>query len=98
MKRELRELIEAYCTKASELIPRLSEALGFKLPITNGEWVGLDISGRGKTDDGLQYFKHGFGVAIHFEGGKIDIDFGEIGGYDGFDGWGLFPFSKGGNV
>lgn len=93
MKTELRELIEAYCAKAAELVPRLSEALGFKLPITNGDWVNLDVPGRGKTGDGLQYFKHGFGVAIKFDDGAIDIDFGDNGEYDGFDAWRLFRFA-----
>ena len=77
MKNELQELIDAYRAKASELIPLLSEALGFKLPITNTEWVGLDIPHRGQTSDGLKYFKHGYGVAIKFDGGEIDIDFGD---------------------
>lgn len=88
-----RELIDAYCDKAAELIPRLSKALGFKLPITNGEWVSLDIPGRGTTNDGLQYFKHGFGVAIKFDGGAIDLDFGDNGEYDGFDADRLFRFA-----
>lgn len=93
MKNELRELINAYCTKASELIPRLSKSLGFELPITNGAWASLDIPYRGKTSDGLQYFKHGFGVAIHFDDRKIDIDFGDNGEYDGFDADRLFRFA-----
>jgi len=94
MKNDLRKLINAYCSKASELIPRLSTALGFELPIKNGAWASLDIPYRGKTDDGLQYFKHGFGVAIKFDGGEIDVDFGDNGEYDGFDGWRLFRFAK----
>lgn len=94
MKNELQELIDAYRAKASELIPLLSEALGFKLPITNTEWVGLDIPHRGQTSDGLKYFKHGYGVAIKFDGGEIDIDFGDKGEYDGFDGWRLFRFAE----
>lgn len=97
MKSELRNLIEAYRTAASEPIPRLSEALGFKLPITNTRWVGLDIPHKGITGDGLQYFKHGYGVAIKFDGGAIDIDFGDEGEYDGFDGWRLFRFAKDSN-
>ncbi len=98
MKTELRELIEAYRSKASELIPRLSNALGFKLPITNADWVGLDIPHRGNTSDGLQYFKHGYGVAIKYNGGEIDIDFGSKGEYDGFDGERLFRFAEEGNI
>lgn len=93
MKPELRELIDAYCAKAAVLIPRLSEALDFKLPITNGEWVALQIPGKGITSDGLQYFKHGFGVAIKFDAGAIDIDFGDNGEYNGFDADRLFRFA-----
>ncbi|HRI71164.1 MAG TPA: hypothetical protein PK156_43325, partial [Polyangium sp.] len=84
---------DAYCAKAAELIPQLSKTLGFKLPITNVEWVGLDIPYRQEIDDGLQYFKHGFGVAIKFDGGAIDIDFGDNGEYDGFDADRLFRFA-----
>lgn len=94
MKNELLELIEAYRAKASELIPRLSASLGFKLPITNTEWTGLDIPPQGKTSDGLQYFKHGYGVAIKYDGGVIDVDFGDRGEYDGFDAWRLFRFAE----
>ena len=93
MENELRDLIKAYQDKAADLIPRLSEALNFKLPITNTDWTGLDIAQRGKTSDGLQYFKHGYGVAIRFDGGEIDIDFGDMGQYDGFDAWRLFRFA-----
>lgn len=95
MKTELRELIEAHRSKASELIPQLSNALGFKLPITNAHWVGLDIPHRGNTSDGRQYFKHGYGVAIKYNGGEIDIDFGSKGEYDG---WRLFRFAEEGSI
>ncbi len=98
MKIELRELIEAYQNKASELIPRVSQALGFQLPITNTDWVGLDIAQRGKTSDGLHYFKHGYGLAIKFDGGEIDLDFGDNGEFDGFDGWRLFRFAEQSNL
>jgi hypothetical protein len=94
MKTELRQLIEAYQTKAAELIPRLSKALGFNLPVNNSEWAGLDIPHRGKTPDGLEYFKHGYGVAIKYEGGVIDVDFGDKGEYDGFDAWRIFRFAE----
>ena len=94
MKTELRELIEAYQTKAAELIPRLAGALGFNLPVKDSEWAGLDIPHRGKTVDGLEYFKHGFGMAIKYDGGVIDIDFGDKGEYDGFDAWRLFRFAE----
>lgn len=93
MKPELRELIDAYCAKAAELIPRLAEALGFKLPITNTEWVCFDVPNPRPTCNGLQYFKHGFGVAIKFDGGAIDIDFGDNGEYNGFDADRLFRFA-----
>lgn len=79
MKSELRDLIEAYCSKASELTPRWSKALGFPLPMTNTARVGLDITQRGRTSDGLQYFKPGYGVALTFDGDEIAIDFGAKG-------------------
>lgn len=94
MKTELRDLIEAYRSKAAELVPRLAKALGIKLPVTNSEWAGLDIPYRGKTAVGLEYFKHGYGVAIRYDGGSIDVDFGDEGEYDGFDAWRLFRFAE----
>ena len=93
MKPELRALIEAYCAKAAELIPRLAKMLGFKLPITNTEWVGFQVPTPGPTSDDLKYFKHGFGVAIRYDGGVIDIDFGDDGEYNGFDADRLFKFA-----
>ena len=94
MKCELLSLIEAYCTKAENLVPRLAMALNIKLPITNLEWAALDIKTSGTTNDGLGYFKHGFGVEIQFKGGIIDIDFGNNGEYKGFDAWRLYKFAK----
>lgn len=91
-------MIEAYRSKASELIPRLSESLGFTLPITNLEWVSFNIPQRGQTAEGLHYFKHGYGVAIRYDGGEIDIDFGDNGEYDGFDGYRLFRFAVESNM
>lgn len=98
MKRELRELIEAYRSKASELIPRLSESLGFELPMANNEWAGFNIPQRGQTAEGLHYFKHGYGVAVKYDGGEIDIDFGDNGEYDGFEGNRLFRFAVENNI
>lgn len=98
MKNELRQLIDAYCAKAAELVPRLANELGFKLPITNTEWAMLQIPHPEKNPDkiegNLQFFKHGFGVAIKFDGGVIDLDFGDNGEYDGFDASRLFRFAK----
>ncbi len=94
MKNDLQELIDAYRAKAFELVPRLSKALDFALPITNIEWAGLAIPHRGRTNNGLHYFKHGVGVTIKFDGGEIDIDFGKKGEYDGFDGWRLLSFAE----
>lgn len=94
MTNELRELIDAYHSKAFELIPQLFKALELTLPISKTDWVRLDVPQRGKVGDSLQYFKHGYGVAIKFDGGEIDIDFGDKGEYNGFDGWRLFRFAE----
>lgn len=93
MKASLLQLIEAYRGTQRDVALRLASALGFALPITNIRWVGLRIPQKGKTADGLQYYKHGFGVAIRFEGGEIDFDFGDEGQYDGFDAERLYRFA-----
>ncbi len=98
MKNALRDLIEAYISKAAELVPRLLVSLGSQLPITNNEWVALRIPQSGMTSDGLIYFKHGYGVAIEYDGGELDIDFGDQGQYDGFDAWRLFSFAMEGKI
>lgn len=98
MKNELRQLIDAYCAKASELIPHLANAIKFKLPISNINWALLDIPCRGKTADGLEYYKHGYGVAIKYDGGEIDIDFGSQGEYNGFDAYRLMSFAEENNI
>jgi hypothetical protein len=91
MEPALRHLIDAYVEKAVELIPRLTRALDLALPISNREWSRLDIPQKGSAD-GLDYFKHGYGVAITCADCIIDVDFGKDGEYNGFDAWRLFQF------
>lgn len=98
MNPELRKLIKEYLSVALDLVPKLSLALKFELPVTNEEWVALDIPQIGSTDSGIEYFKHGYGVKIKDSGRVIDIDFGNNGEYDGFDAWRLFSFSEESNI
>ena len=94
MNASLRKLISAYQKKARKLAPLLAAELNIDLPITNNEWITLQIEQCGKTSNGLKYFKHGFGVAIKYKGWEIDIDFGSEGEIDGFNACKLFHFAS----
>ena len=94
MDRTLDELITKYVDVAAQLFPRVAQHLGASLPITNMEWACLGVPQRGSTPDGINYFKHGYGVAMSSDEYKIDLDLGEKGEINGFDAWRLFNFAE----
>lgn len=94
MDRELDELITRYVDVAAELFPRVAKHLGVSIPIANREWADLRIEQRGSTTDGIDYFKHGYGVAMTDGNHKIDLDLNLTGQIDGFDAWRLFEFAR----
>ena len=89
----LKELISVYVETAKTLFPRVAAYVGVSPPISNIEWASLDIPQRGETDDGIRYFKHGYGVKMNDGSRRIDIDLGAAGEMDGFDAWRLFDFA-----
>ena len=95
MERMLDELITKYVDVAAQLFPRVAEYLGLELPITREEWASLGVPQRGETSDGIEYFKHGYGVALKGGKYKIDLDLGKNGEINGFDAWRLFDFAEG---
>ena len=94
MDKALDELITQYIDTVAQVFPRVAEHLGIRVPITNAEWACLDVPQRGSTADGIEYFKHGYGVAISDGDYKIDVDLGENGEINGFDAWRLFKFAQ----
>ncbi|MFK7845348.1 MAG: hypothetical protein AB8G77_08610 [Rhodothermales bacterium] len=94
MDTALQELVSAYVETAKTLFPRVAAYVGVSLPISNIEWASFDIPQSGETDDGIVYFKHGFGVGMNDGSRRIDIDLGAAGEMDGFDAWRLFDFAK----
>lgn len=98
MNSDLDELITKYVEVAAELFPRVAEHLGASPPVSNIEWACLGVPQRGRTPDGINYFKHGFGVAMTDGKRKIDLDLGENGEINGFDAWRLFDFAEGNKI
>ena len=98
MDRALDELIARYVDVAADLFPRVAEHLGVSIPVSNMEWTCLDLPQRGSTPDGIDYFKHGYGVAMSNGDYKIDLDLGDKGEINGFDAWRLFDFAKGSKI
>jgi len=94
MDKALDELITQYVDAAARVFPRVAEHLGVPVSITNVEWASLDVPQHGSTADGIDYFKHGYGVAISDGKHKIDVDLGENGEINGFDAWRLFKFAQ----
>lgn len=98
MNRDLNELITRYVDVAAELFSSVAEHLGTTPPIPNMEWASLDVPQRGSTPDGINYFKHGYGVTMTDGKRKIDLDLGENGEINGFDAWRLYDFAERNNI
>ncbi|MEO1020009.1 MAG: hypothetical protein AAFY56_20315, partial [Pseudomonadota bacterium] len=77
MNSDLDDLITKYVDVAAELFPSVAEHLGASTPISNMDWASLGVPQRGSTPDGIDYFKHGYGVAMTDGRRKIDLDLGE---------------------
>ena len=92
MNSNLRCLILAYQSAVCEVLA-LMQGSGIKQPITNIEWVCMDIPQLGKLIGGIPYFKHGFGCKVKLPRGAVDFDFGEQGQINGFDLWRLLDFA-----
>ena len=92
MNQHLVRLISDYQESVRHAI-ELLEKSGVPRPVTNTEWVGLDIAHVGKLEGGFSYRKHGYGCEVDLPGGRVDFDFGENGEIDGFDTWRLCGFA-----
>jgi hypothetical protein len=91
MNQKLKSLIESYLSAVNEAI-ELLVASGIALPKSNIEWAASGINQRGELKNGIKYFKHGYGCAVHLSYGAVDFDFGSNGEYNGFDEWRLWGF------
>jgi hypothetical protein len=98
MNQELERIIGLYQSAVAELFPRLAKHLGTELPITNNEWVQKSYEQRGTTSCGIQYFIHGYGVALKYQTTEIDFDLGAEGQINGIDPWKLWYFLEGSKI
>lgn len=81
-----------YLSSVSSAVKLLEEA-GIVRPDSNTAWASSDIPQTGVLANGVKYFKHGYGCAVHLKGGSVDFDFGEKGEITGFDIWRLIGFA-----
>ena len=98
MDKRLELAIEQYQAAVKSLFPRVAAHLGVKLPISNTEWTGIDAEQRGTTSDNIQYFIHGYGIAMKDGEIKVDFDLGDQGQINGFDLWRLWGFIEDNNL
>jgi len=98
MNQELARIIKLYQEKVEELFPRLADHLGAQLPISNREWAAQSYEQRGKTDCGISYFIHGYGVAMKIDDVDVDFDLGAEGQINGIDPWKLWYFLEDSNI
>ncbi len=76
-------------------IPRVAAHLGISIPVTNVDWARTRVvPGTGQTSDGIEFFKHGYGVRMSCGARVVDFDLGENGELDGFDAGRLYHFAR----
>ncbi|QXI26366.1 DUF6896 domain-containing protein [Pseudomonas vanderleydeniana] len=93
MDKRLTSLIIDY-QKAVRTALTLMKASGVALPGTAADWVFTDLSNISCLNDGVNYYKHGFGCRVDLPEGSVDFDFGRFGEISGFDSWRLLRFAK----
>ncbi len=75
----------------------LREALGVRLPTSQGDWVAIcgetGLHGVRRVN-GVQVYCHGYGIELTFPDLAIDFDWGDSGDPDGFDVWRLHFFTR----
>lgn len=89
----LAKLVTDYQRAVHQAVALLEQS-AIARPASNREWAFLDIPHRGTLKDGVHYFKHGYGCAVHLPDGTVDFDFGAKGEIDGFDFWRLAGFAE----
>ena len=92
MNKELLKIISLYQSAIADLFPRLAKHLKIKLPISNIDWANMDTEQRGETPCGIQYFIHGYGVAMKNKNTAVDFDLGNNGQINGVDPFRLWEF------
>ncbi len=92
MNQELARIIELYQLAVTKLFLPLVQHLGATLPMTNNEWARASYKQRGTTNCGIEYFIHGYGVALKHQSIEVDFDLGEQGQINGIDPWKLWSF------
>jgi len=93
MDHRLATLIHDYIASVSFAVSLLEQG-GIPRPESNTAWACNDIPQTGLLPGKVKYFKHGYGCAVHLDGGPVDFDFGEKGEINGFDAWRLSGFAN----
>ncbi len=94
MNKQLAHLISDYQTSVRSAIIEMKRS-GIAMPYTAGCWIDSQIPAQGKLQNGINYFKHGYGCRVYLPTGDVDFDFGELGEIGGFDAWRLSNFAEG---
>jgi hypothetical protein len=93
MDQRLFLLIQDYQSAVARAVQLLEQA-GIARPESNIAWACCDMNQSGVLADGVKFYKHGFGCAVHLQDGCVDFDFGANGEITGFDTWRLAGFAE----
>ncbi|MEQ1686175.1 MAG: hypothetical protein ABL916_21205 [Burkholderiaceae bacterium] len=84
MNQNLASLIAAFQNAVAEAVALMEES-GIARPLTNTAWVETEHQESGFLQNGVRYYKHGYGCSVHLPQGVVNFDFGANGEIDGFD-------------
>lgn len=93
MNPTLSAIIEKFRQAQDLALVTIRNDLGWKLPSTNREWVGicsLENYHQVRELNGIQIYTHGYGIEITYPDLSIDFDWGDRGEGTGFDAWRLW--------
>ena len=94
MDKQLAQLISDYQLAVGTAVLLMSNS-DIEIPSNSSGWLDLDIPANGELNNGIRYYKHGYGCKVHLSEGEVDFDFGRQGQIDGFDDWFLWKFCQG---
>lgn len=88
MDDELLRIIQLFQRSVAQRFGQIARYYNIVLPVTNGEWVDLELPHPIELPNGIVGFKHGFGISMCEQGTVTNFDLGDNGEIDGFNaGW-----------
>lgn len=84
MDDELLRLIKLFQQSVKQLFEQVTDYYDITLPVTNTDWLAIDIPVPAILPNGIRCFKHGFGIAMHQDGSVTNFDLGDNGEIEGF--------------